>query len=216
MSWSPLSFPTHGCRRLTFFWLSLPSFTSLTEAPSSLSCLSSSLGFLLFVTIIYSLGCAENFPLFFFQSCLSLCSGSVDNLGLRYQDVPIKVAAPWKIGQMRAHGQVTSCPSYASSGGGKTEALLLLITYRSFRKLMKNYLALSSHVVIRQMGRWKRRPTKQPYRTGLYFLSIIHGVRITLLITKVSTLHGLFFFLFFLLDQPGQWPEKTKTSRISV
>lgn len=141
-----------------------------------------------------------------------LCSGSVDNLGLGYQDVPIKVVAPWKIGQMRARGQVASCPSNASPGQGKTKTFLLLMACSSFRNLMKNYLVLSSHVVIRQMRGWKRRPTKQPYLTGLYFLSIIHGVRITLLITVVSTLHG-FFFSF---DQPGQWPEKTNTPRTSA
>lgn len=157
---------------------------------------------LLFLTITYSLVCAENF-LLFFQSYLSLSSGSVDNLGLGYQDVPIKAATPWKIGQVRARGKVASCPSYTSPGQRKTKAFLLLMACSSFRNLMKNYLVRPSHVVIRQMGRWKRRPTKQPYLTGLYFLSIIHGVRITLLITVVSTLHGFFFFSF------DQWPEKT-------
>lgn len=130
-----------------------------------------------------------------FSSFFSLYSGSVDNLGLGYQDVPIKVVAPQKISQMRARGQVSPCPSHASPGQGKTKTFPLLMACSSFRNLMKNYLVLPSHVVIRQMGRWKRRPTKQPYLTGLYFLSIIHGVRITLLITVGSTSHGFFFSL---------------------
>jgi len=75
----------------------------------------------------------------FFQCHLNCCSGSVDSLGLWYQDLPIKVIAPWKIGQMRAYGQVTSCPSHASSGQDKMEAFLLLITCSRFRSLMKNY-----------------------------------------------------------------------------
>lgn len=148
----------------------------------------------------------------FFQSCLSLCSGSVDSLALRYQDMPIKVVAPWKIGQTRAHGQIASCPLHTSSGWGK-RVFLLLITHSSFRNLMKNYLVLSSHVVRRQMGRWKRRPTKQPYRTGLHFLSIIHGVRITLLITKVSTLHR--FFFFFLTSQATDQKKQTSPGSLS-
>lgn len=106
---------------------------------------------------------------------------------------------------MRACGQAAYCPSHASSGQDKTEAFLLLIMCSSFRHLMKNYSVLSSHVVIRQRGRWKRRPTKQPYRAGLHFLSIIHGVRITLLITKISTLHGVVGFFF--------WPARPVTRR---
>lgn len=139
----------------------------------------------------------------FYQSCLSLRSGSVANQGLWYQDVPIKAVAIWEISQTRTHGQATSYPSHGLRMGWK-RGVSPPHNMWQLQKPHEKLLSATQSCGYKTDGQVK----KETDQATISHWSIF-PLHYSWCQDHLTDNKGLSFtWIFFPLDQPVQWPEK--------